>query len=88
MTRNAQNKLKDKQGEIKQLTETLFEVSDEMSGIKKEKLHALKAKHKIEVVLQKKNVQLNKLFKKNEELRESIEEDKKNIDIKEVKKII
>lgn len=86
VTRNAQNILKHKQDEIKQLTETLFEISDEFSGLKKEKTRALKSKHKIEVVLQKKNVELNKLLKKNEEMRKSMEEDKKNINTKEVKK--
>lgn len=51
---NTQNKLKDKQEEIMQLTETLFKVSDEMSGTKKEKIHALNEKEKMEIALQKK----------------------------------
>ena len=84
--RNAQNKLKDKQEEIMQLTETLFEVSDEMSGMKKEKIHALNEKKKMEIALQKNNVKVNTLLKKNGELRDRIEVEKKNIDIKEVKK--
>ena len=85
VARNAQNILKAKQDEIKELTKTLFEMSEEFSGIKKEKTRALKSKHKIEVLLQKKNVELNKLLKKNEELRESMEEDKKHMNAKEVK---
>ena len=85
VARNAQNILKAKQDEIKELTKTLFEMSEEFLGIKKEKTRALKSKHKIEVLLQKKNVELNKLLKKNEELRESMEEDKKHMNAKEVK---
>ena len=40
----------------------------------------------MEIALQKNNVKVNTLLKKNGELRDRIEEDKKNIDIKEVKK--
>ena len=41
------------QDEMNQLTESLFEVSDDVWGLQKEKIHALEAKEKIEVVLQK-----------------------------------
>ena len=67
-------KLRDKDKEIVELTETLFDVSDEMLGMKKEKRLALKANRKMEFVLERTRGDLNKVEKRNEELREMLEE--------------
>ena len=84
--------MKDKEEEIARLNQILFEMSDEVLGMKKESRKSYNEKHKIKIALKKRN-DYTKLFRENDSLREVIEDksdtlcDAKNYHQKEVSRV-